>query len=540
MKYIQYSVTLLEPMKLAGQGTQQGTVITRKFIQGSAIRGAIIGEFCRRYPNLAIDDTVALREEFLTKTKFYNAYIKQGNLNTLPIPFIFQTTKEENRRKDRTRIYNSLMDEQEEHGEIIFGKGEFGNMDEGVLKQVSIKKKENLHIQKSEEKGIENKMFRYQAMDRGQVFQGYIQCEDRWEEDFKNLMEKNVFYIGGSKGSGYGKCLITFEMELSYEDFVKELPVHREERSKYLTIYAISDLVLYDSLGMVTNHIDCRYLEQALGIDNLEFYKSYCDTSMTSGYNQKWRTHAVQQTAVQAGSVLVYKYIDDSGKMKLDPEKIAELETKGVGLRREEGFGQIFVNPKWNQKEAIRAVEYIQNQENDKSLGHEHSYNQQEFDQLFQKMHGDEQTFVMNTIHAIREKRNYDEIKYQLVPKKYREMGERNWRISKTQARTLEKLLENIYTNRATSSYSQGKHMIYTYFSKQKNLTSFEATMLNKSETNPISLKDFISDLAKGRAALDRIEENWKMKDKTEEDRFYECCFYLMELLAYHARREED
>ena len=50
MKYIQYSIRLLEPMKLAGQGTQQGTVTTRSFIPGSAVRGALIGAFLRSHP----------------------------------------------------------------------------------------------------------------------------------------------------------------------------------------------------------------------------------------------------------------------------------------------------------------------------------------------------------------------------------------------------------------------------------------------------------------------------------------------------------
>lgn len=536
MKYIQYSVELLEPMKLAGQGTQQGTVITRSFIQGSAIRGALIGAFLRKNPGLSIDDSIPLREEFLTKTKFYNAYIMQGKLSTLPVPFIYATTKEESRKQRDIKIENRITRKQQDTGEVVFGKNQFGNMKDDRLVWVPVKKRENLHIQKAEEKGIENKMFRYQAIERGQVFQGYIQCEDRWVEDFRKLMEKPEFFIGGSKGTGYGRCKIRFEAELSYERFLDELPIQRDDNSDFIILYAMSDLLLLDEYGMVTNHVDCKYLARELGIENLLFVQSFCDTSMTFGYNQKWKANAVQQTAVQAGSVLVYQI---KGSQKIEPENMKRLEQKGVGLRKEEGFGQIYINPKWNQKTAISVQDKEDIQPNDQNERDREHGNQLSSQQIFSGMNLGDRVFVVKTVSKIRDKRNRERIQFTKIPAKYKEIGREGFRLSKTQAKSIENLLRDIYGKREVYSEIEARKQISLYLTKQKNLTALEATMLYVDEKHPVSLKDFIEHMANGNEDLAQIEKDWKTETLTAEERFYECCFYLMELLAYYAQKED-
>lgn len=519
-KYIQYRVKLLEPMKLSGQGSQQGTEVSRSFIQGQAIRGALIGAFCRNNPECILDEEAELREKFLTGTKFYNAYIVQEERKTLPVPMIYLVSKEESRKEKDIQVRSSLYAEGKHLEGEAYARNEFGNLESDVLLRAEIRKTEQLHIQKAERKGKENKMFRYQAVERGQEFIGYIQCKEEWAEDFKTLLEQKIFYIGGSKGSGYGKCEITYQTDYSYADFVKQLPVKRSDDSKKLVIYALSDLILLNEYGMVTNQIDSSCLERILGIKQVTLQKSYCDTSITFGYNQKTRTHAVQQTAVQAGSIFVYQY-----EGEIAEENRMLLEEQGVGLRREEGYGQIYVNPELNQN--------ISNQ-----IEKSHSQQAMSYKTILEDAETKEKNFVEKIADKIREKKEHETIQYKLIPNKYEEIGARNWRVTRTQANGLYNMLSTIYDGHKLEDCEGDKKVIKEYMEHLRNQSSLETTMLYQDHMCPVSMKDFLERLGDGTAKLCSIETEWREKGQSEAEHFYESCLYLKELLSYFLKKE--
>ncbi len=59
---------------------------------------------------------------------------------------------------------------------------------------------------------------------------------------------------------------------------------------------------------------------------------------MIGGFNRKWGLPLPQALAVRMGSVLVFK---DPG---CDPTLLDDLEVRGIGERRAEGFGRIAFN----------------------------------------------------------------------------------------------------------------------------------------------------------------------------------------------------
>ena len=68
------------------------------------------------------------------------------------------------------------------------------------------RKVSNLHINK---KGEKNKLFRYESIKKDQIFSGIIKVvKDEYVQEVLNLFSNEAVYIGGSKGSGYGRCII--------------------------------------------------------------------------------------------------------------------------------------------------------------------------------------------------------------------------------------------------------------------------------------------------------------------------------------------
>lgn len=544
-RYIKYRITTLEPLKLAGEGSQQGTVVTRNFIQGAAIRGVLIGRYLREHPDEEIDASAHQREKFLTKTKFYSAYIAADKQATIPVPYVFQADKqvmrEQEERGEDIDIQNRFHKEQEKKGTQPVKRNAFCVMNDECMYTLDVNKVEHLHIQKSEEKNKEAIMFRYEAIAPGQTFIGFIQCEEEWVADFVKLLEDDICYIGGSKGSGYGKCKLQLDQTMDYATYRNEFPVELENSHKnQFILYALSDLVLFDQNGMVANAIDEEFLKETLELEKVEKRTMVCDTSITSGYNSKHRAHSVQQTAVRAGSVFQYEYIGT-----LQMERIQELEEQGVGIRREEGYGRILVNPDFSQNKT-------------KAYVHEQMANPSSntLDQILDK---EENAMVEKWTKKIALQKNSDYIMYQLAQKDFMEKRV-DWKLNKTKSNALKDVLDKMYATRGYDAYQNNVKKLSNYVKKIQNTSAFDATMLyvpeggvggyssyDTSKRPPVSLYQFLQKMEEGTASLDLIHYEWKKakidsfsqsQNRIAEDNFYECCLYLKELVRYNTREE--
>src|SRR5690606_26606484 len=108
---------------------------------------------------------------------------------------------------------------------------EFVHIDDEYTK-VKVEKVSNLHINKRKEKNI---LFRYEAIKKGQVFGGIIKAEeDTYVDEIVNLLEDEIIYIGGSKGSGYGKCIIEDVQVLDENPEEKIFKINDDEEFVYI------------------------------------------------------------------------------------------------------------------------------------------------------------------------------------------------------------------------------------------------------------------------------------------------------------------
>ena len=183
-----------------------------------------------------------------------------------------------------------------------------------------------------------------------------------FSNEVKSCLDNQVLYIGGSKSSGYGRCEINVEGIFDYKDIKSKYNISldddKSDKVKKLNVFFMSDTIIKDELGNLQSTIPDELLEKKLGVkiikekqkeDNPKeiekLYKASIISKDVKGYNAMWKCKVSSETAIKAGSVITYGY-----KGELDEEKIEQFEIEGIGSRKNEGFGRILINPKFDVK----------------------------------------------------------------------------------------------------------------------------------------------------------------------------------------------
>ena len=141
--------------------------------------------------------------------------------------------------------------------------------------------------------------------------------------------------LGNARSSGLGKCEILSKDFVSYEDtpFAVNAPSHALENKCYMMLY--SHTVMRDETGEYAG-LHLKALEKKLGVSELRI--EYCATSTKSihGYNRKLGVKIPSVPMYEQGSVFQFSY-----QGLLTPERMREVMESGIGVRRNEGFGQV-------------------------------------------------------------------------------------------------------------------------------------------------------------------------------------------------------
>ena len=342
MKYITFTIKTLENVKMGGQGSAYDTEYALSYITGSTIRGAFISKYLKENKIKDLSNDLRNRELLLGgEMKFLNAYPSIDGERTIPFPNCFYAEKDQLNMLDYgevVQLHNELEMSQKEGMEKV-RVSEFCLLKELYYHPVRVEKIFNLHITKNKDK---NNIYRYEAIKQGQTFIGIITFDGTEEQlnQCVELLEDNIFYLGGSKGTGYGKCKLT-DVEV-YDNNVEIVAMddnfYEEDSSETFYILALSDIISRNQWGQVIGSIDANYLKEQLRLEEVELIGGSVATQLISGYNNTWKTRIPQITGIKAGSVLKYKF-----KGKVDNALVKELMDRGIGDRREEGYGRFIL-----------------------------------------------------------------------------------------------------------------------------------------------------------------------------------------------------
>lgn len=337
MKFIDLRIECLEDIKVTSALNQSNNNESLSYISGSVIRGAFINNYIKLFNIKDINENEESKSWFFkNKLEFLNGYIESQGDRTYPIVQGLYT--------DATGInrYHSNLAVEVKSGLINkinetdkkFSPCEFITFEnDGLIKGVGVNKVFNLHIRKGEDR----QMFRYEAISKGQSFRSIIKANITAEEIQKvlDVLKNDDFYIGGSKGSGYGKVRITVIDILNKNPEAQSI---KKEFENEFVVFTTSDGIFIDEYGNSISYIDEKWLEEKLEVKNIKLVSAVNEEILVGGYNKKWGIRLPQYLAVKKGSVLKYTFDGI-----IDTDKLELLQSEGYGLRTEEGYGRFII-----------------------------------------------------------------------------------------------------------------------------------------------------------------------------------------------------
>ena len=323
LKKYSYTLSLKEPFILTGR--EIGNYVeVRDSIQGSTVRGAMIEHFAKSKDVsledlLCIEASDAISGDISLASKFITKYAIAGDK--------IETDKIVDPR-------NEIEDKSKGKGVKLERKGTSMLKAKGNEISIAIN---------SQTKSVED----------GMLFNSeYLQCDEKLIGDIvlpEGLVDENkdyTIYLGKMKSKGFGEAVIKFgkyeKERVNLKARIEKL--QKQAQEKILTFDLQSDLVLpFNTIYNVGEQF-----KSLVGISEMKFIenKSYINTGKLGGYNIINNIRKVDELVITRGSVLTYE-IDDFNSIL---PKLEEIEEKGLGLRKNEGFGRVKISSERGEK----------------------------------------------------------------------------------------------------------------------------------------------------------------------------------------------
>ena len=352
MKAITFSIKTKQPILATSFQGDPNSDVSYPYIPGSMLRGVLIGRYLNknRLQNTDIVANSTIRRLFFDgNTRYLNAYISsQQGQRTLPIPLPWKKEKNAEFHDENDAIeffdFSVYKDKTVDSPKSI---GEYFWIEEEGIRLYKVNRRLNIHNFRNRSKGRateqEGEIFRYDAIDAGQIFKAAILCNEADEQIIGDLLSPSDLYLGGSRSAGYGHIEV---IQIESYDSWNEVGVSSEDRisNNILKITLLSNMIIRDEWGQYVSAPPTRLLSDILGQPLANPKNTYTDSTLIGGFNRKWGLPLPQVPAIAAGSVFVYENVS------ITAEQIRQLETEGLGERIVEGFGRVAVN--WRLEES--------------------------------------------------------------------------------------------------------------------------------------------------------------------------------------------
>ncbi len=314
-----YELVLDEPLILKAR--ELGNYIeVKKYLQGSTIRGALIEFFVKEGIKLddilkikasdAIKDKVSLASSFKTKYKINNEDVIKDKAQTTVVE-VEGVKLERYSKPDFSIVGNEVS---------VKINPKTKSVESGMLF--------NTEYLSSYEKNKDNKIEKILLNGDVELPEGLIEKS-----------EKYTIYLGKLKTKGFGKATITFKDYVEKNEsivsrinaFNEAIPENEKEKLSNKTLITFdlqSDMILQEQFKILANLSD-----------NFKFNysRSFVNTSKLEGYNLINNIRKIDELIFNRGSVFTFEV--DNYKDEL--ELLNKIEEKGIGLRKNEGFGRV-------------------------------------------------------------------------------------------------------------------------------------------------------------------------------------------------------
>ena len=359
------------PLALSSRHFVSNEIDTLDYIPGSTFRGAIANELSKEW---GYDDT-KFKEIFVDgKIKFGNLYLLKDGKG-FPIPRSAKTCKYLQGFYPHG-VFDFLLPtvKYKQAKEIALDKcptckapldafDGFYNVGTGKRKKIEPAKRliTRTAIDDRTQTAREGFLYSIATIEEDQEFYGILDADsdsvviegkEMKYKDIPILSEGENFWVGLGKTRGFGNIEITGIEQLERIFPLEYVPGNLENRFNEfqrtlsplnitgfsITLY--SDAIIMDKFMRYKSCIDETYLKEAFNMDNVECICAFNAVREILGWNAAWGLPKEKEVAIEKGSVFFFK-CDAEQKNTLDTLK--QMEKEGVGLRREEGFGRVYV-----------------------------------------------------------------------------------------------------------------------------------------------------------------------------------------------------
>jgi CRISPR-associated protein Csx10 len=351
--YYRLTIELQEPLKISSVRGTSDSSTALDYIPGSMIRGALIHAYLRDR-GMAPEDLDTRRLFQSDYLQFWNGYREIAGERGLPFARNLFEPKAQARTQIAVRhVWNGLdpekMAEIRDRSPVQLKRQVMALRSDQVITAGRVKASSTLHLSVNGSGTGETHLYRYEAIASGQRFQAVIWASPEADTDFMDWLKSQIrlqLWIGGARNSGYGRTEVRIEPCLASPE---ALWTPDDEQGDRLYVYAASDwLIRHPETGAWTTCLPSEWLGKQLGLQ-LELEDQHVGTRLSSGYVAPWKAYQPAVQAVEAGSVFSYRIL--SGK--LNPDRLTDLMSKGIGDRRNEGYGRLLFLADWPYIEIV-------------------------------------------------------------------------------------------------------------------------------------------------------------------------------------------
>lgn len=347
-----------EPLLIAQRVSAGNQFDTCLFIPGSVLLGALAGRAAQcsdlANPEMYSDFVSLFLRGGITFPMLYPAYEYQNNLYpAIPAPFGLVTCSVVPLQRDSeghgaypAGVYANCpkCDNRLEpvNGFIILKRGLY-------IYSPSLSSEMHINIDKITQRVVKGSLYGYTVLNAGQYFVGELHCagEVVWQrlQEMTGIAERKplTLQLGKARQRGYGQATVWLERCVNRPPDLIQWPLEKRvvDPAQPIALTLLSDTVITNAWGQKTLGFGEDWLEALLELGPLEIQDAYAQIKTVDGFNATLGLPRWRDTALSAGSMARISLKNPPGDWITQMQK---LETEGIGLRRNEGYGRVVFN----------------------------------------------------------------------------------------------------------------------------------------------------------------------------------------------------
>ncbi len=331
--YLRFTFCNVEPLKITDDSKSQRNQSSAKtYVPGTALRGAIIGEFLRQGV-FETFKTALLSEE----VSFLNAYPIVNGRELLPTAKGFY----EDRRQDVTgkkSVENLLINGHITPGFKRAAMGQYCYFEGDCLYFTHLNMGNDMKINRQQKN-----VFRQQYIKPGYLFSAYVAVPrengalaEAMLAVIQSLQERQTLVLGGNRGQGYGQCRITTCSSVNTVPFSAYCGEGAIADCAYMLL--LSDMAMVNEEGALVG-LDFSLLKQKLRLEKLQSPLQSTSVVEVRGYNRTWQAWTPSVNMYEKGSVFKLEFPGET----ISAEAREAIAQEGIGIRGNEGYGRVLL-----------------------------------------------------------------------------------------------------------------------------------------------------------------------------------------------------